>query len=80
MRDNIYQESLDSSVTCTYELKLKKMSAKEICYFQKKTMSLEVSFKFIFKMHKTPQKYIMKYSSSFSSFKTLTTSLRVFVS
>ena len=49
--DNIYHESLwrvdDSSMTCRYEWKFKKISAKEICYLQKKRMASEASFQFL---------------------------------
>ena len=51
MWDIIYHVSLDSSATCKYELKLKKMSAKEIWCLQKNKISLEISFKYLIKMH-----------------------------
>ena len=36
MWENIYRESLESSVVCKYELELKKLSVREICFLKKK--------------------------------------------
>lgn len=74
----MYQEPLDSSVTCTYGLKLKKMSAKETFYLQIKEYLWKFLSDFYLRCINHQNNIFMKYSSSFSSFKTLPTSLRVF--
>ena len=53
------------------------MSVKEICYLQKKRISLGVFFEFLFKMNQSRKKCSMKYLYSFSTFKKLLTILNV---
>ena len=44
MWDNIYCDSLESSVMCKYELELKKLSFREICYLEKKIVFVPSTF------------------------------------
>ena len=48
MWENIYRESLESSVVCKYELELKKLSVREICFLKKKKKREFFSFNFLF--------------------------------